>query len=348
MRIAGKARDRRLVGRGAAARSVREIVNRVARQVEHAPRPPARRRSATAGRTSRRTRRARARHGQVVVAGIVHELAANQRAPLRVHDEDGQAEGDAATSSAVILINRAQEPAHALPRHEPLAAVPGRDRPGDLPDAGRPLPHRRQVGEPVVVSADLRPVGARAEARAARARTTRSARAGWGSRRPESASTAPTTPSSIGYSVSHGCIRMQVPDAEWLFDHVDDRHDGLHRLDAPRSLRLLAVAVVLGAARRCSSGTWRIERRQDREEVDAGKIVAAPRSRGRASTRRARSRSRRSAARSSCSTSGSRTARRARRRRRRSPAASRALGRQGRRLRRRRRAGSARPGAARS
>ena len=28
-------------------------------------------------------------------------------------------------------------------------------------------------------------------------------------------------PSSIGYSASHGCIRMQVPDAEWLFEHVD-------------------------------------------------------------------------------------------------------------------------------
>jgi lipoprotein-anchoring transpeptidase ErfK/SrfK len=27
--------------------------------------------------------------------------------------------------------------------------------------------------------------------------------------------------SSIGYSVSHGCIRMHVVDAEWLFDHVD-------------------------------------------------------------------------------------------------------------------------------
>jgi lipoprotein-anchoring transpeptidase ErfK/SrfK len=27
-------------------------------------------------------------------------------------------------------------------------------------------------------------------------------------------------PSSIGYSASHGCIRMQVPDAEWLFPHV--------------------------------------------------------------------------------------------------------------------------------
>jgi lipoprotein-anchoring transpeptidase ErfK/SrfK len=27
--------------------------------------------------------------------------------------------------------------------------------------------------------------------------------------------------SSIGYSVSHGCIRMQIPEAEWLFDHVN-------------------------------------------------------------------------------------------------------------------------------
>jgi lipoprotein-anchoring transpeptidase ErfK/SrfK len=25
---------------------------------------------------------------------------------------------------------------------------------------------------------------------------------------------------SIGYSASHGCIRMQIPDAEWLFEHV--------------------------------------------------------------------------------------------------------------------------------
>ena len=28
-------------------------------------------------------------------------------------------------------------------------------------------------------------------------------------------------PSSIGYSASHGCIRMRIPDAEWLFEHVD-------------------------------------------------------------------------------------------------------------------------------
>ena len=31
------------------------------------------------------------------------------------------------------------------------------------------------------------------------------------------------TPSSgsIGYSLSHGCIRMYIPEAEWLFEHVD-------------------------------------------------------------------------------------------------------------------------------
>jgi len=26
---------------------------------------------------------------------------------------------------------------------------------------------------------------------------------------------------SIGYSASHGCVRMLIPQAEWLFDHVD-------------------------------------------------------------------------------------------------------------------------------
>jgi lipoprotein-anchoring transpeptidase ErfK/SrfK len=28
-------------------------------------------------------------------------------------------------------------------------------------------------------------------------------------------------PASIGYSLSHGCIRMLVPQAEWLFEHVE-------------------------------------------------------------------------------------------------------------------------------
>jgi lipoprotein-anchoring transpeptidase ErfK/SrfK len=28
-------------------------------------------------------------------------------------------------------------------------------------------------------------------------------------------------PASIGYSVSHGCIRMYIPEVEWLFNTVD-------------------------------------------------------------------------------------------------------------------------------
>ncbi len=27
-------------------------------------------------------------------------------------------------------------------------------------------------------------------------------------------------PASIGYSASHGCIRLRIPDAEWLFQRV--------------------------------------------------------------------------------------------------------------------------------
>ena len=49
---------------------------------------------------------------------------------------------------------------------------------------------------------------------------TRSARAGWASA-PGVGIHGTDEPASIGYSASHGCIRMQVPDAEWLFNHVD-------------------------------------------------------------------------------------------------------------------------------
>ena len=39
--------------------------------------------------------------------------------------------------------------------------------------------------------------------------------------RPASASTARPTTRRSATRASHGCIRMHVPDAEWLFDHVD-------------------------------------------------------------------------------------------------------------------------------
>ena len=30
----------------------------------------------------------------------------------------------------------------------------------------------------------------------------------------------PPDPASIGYSASHGCVRMRIPEAEWLFGRV--------------------------------------------------------------------------------------------------------------------------------
>ena len=73
----------------------------------------------------------------------------------------------------------------------------------------------------MVVPADAGLVGARASSRCRPGPTTRSARAGWASTRPGVGIHGTDEPASIGYSASHGCIRMQVPDAEWLFDHVD-------------------------------------------------------------------------------------------------------------------------------
>ncbi len=65
-------------------------------------------------------------------------------------------------------------------------------------------------------------------------------------------------PTSIGYSASHGCIRMQVPDAEWLFDHVDVGHDRLHRL--MRAVRGPSPSLRWSRCSGCSSGTSRTSR----------------------------------------------------------------------------------------
>ena len=72
-----------------------------------------------------------------------------------------------------------------------------------------------------MVPADPGRVGAGAEARAARPAPIRSGPGGWGLSAPGVGIHGTDEPASIGYSASHGCIRMEVPDAEWLFDHVD-------------------------------------------------------------------------------------------------------------------------------
>ena len=41
---------------------------------------------------------------------------------------------------------------------------------------------------------------------------------------------------SVGYSASHGCIRMRIPDAEWLFVHVRVGRPCGSSTSRPRSL----------------------------------------------------------------------------------------------------------------
>ena len=76
------------------------------------------------------------------------------------------------------------------------------------------------MAQPVVVSAVIR-LGEGRGADPARSRATPSARAGWASPRPAVGIHGTPDPASIGYSVSHGCIRMRIPEVEWLFTQVD-------------------------------------------------------------------------------------------------------------------------------
>ena len=66
--------------------------------------------------------------------------------------------------------------------------------------------------------------GAAATARSTACRTGADAprRAGVGVKRRAAATSGSrrSNDASIGYSASHGCIRMHIPDAEWLFTRV--------------------------------------------------------------------------------------------------------------------------------
>ena len=75
------------------------------------------------------------------------------------------------------------------------------------------------MAQPLVVPAQLR-LGEGRGARSRPAPATRSARAGWGSRRPCVGIHGTPNAASIGYSASHGCIRMLIPEAEWLFERL--------------------------------------------------------------------------------------------------------------------------------
>ena len=126
------------------------------------------------------------------VNAVAKALRLNERGVVKLRTTKTKAEVTRKSFGPVIVIHRGSNRLYLYhgAKHEP--DLPGRDRTERLPDAARQLPDRGHVAEPLVVPAELR-LGEGRAAGSARARTTRSARAGWASPRPASASTARTT-----------------------------------------------------------------------------------------------------------------------------------------------------------
>jgi L,D-transpeptidase ErfK/SrfK len=154
-----------------------------------------------------------------VLRHVVHALATNSRVPLRFSTTPVQPRALEAASSHVIVINRAQNvltlyQGTRLWRTFHIATG----------QAAYPTPQGRfhivvkwvnpwwyppaspwAAGEQPVPPGPGNPLGTR-----------------WmGLSAPGVGIHGTPEPQSIGYSESHGCIRMLIPQAEWLFDHVD-------------------------------------------------------------------------------------------------------------------------------
>ena len=101
---------------------------------------------------------------------------------------------------------------------ERRGVVRGRDRDGRLPDAHRQLPHRDEAAESLVVPARRR-LGAGASPVPPGPGNPLGTR--WMGLNVGAVGIHGTPDAaSIGYSASHGCIRMRISDAEWLFERV--------------------------------------------------------------------------------------------------------------------------------
>jgi lipoprotein-anchoring transpeptidase ErfK/SrfK len=155
-----------------------------------------------------------------LVQRVVHALTANMRRPLSVHTRETQPEVTAASFGPVILINRQT---NRLTLFRPDNTV-WRTFPVATGQAIYPTPSGRfsivvkqlnpwwypptqdawAAGLSPVPPGPDNPLGTR-----------------WmGLSAPGIGIHGTDEPSSIGWNASHGCIRMQVVDSEWLFDHV--------------------------------------------------------------------------------------------------------------------------------
>jgi lipoprotein-anchoring transpeptidase ErfK/SrfK len=200
--------------------AVRQVVTRLALQVEH---------GAAKGELALQLRNGkpyvapgafgRKLDTSAVVRRVVRELAGNTRAPMRFATKTIQPRAFASASAAVIVINRGQntlelyrgtslwrefevatgQAAYPTPSGRFAIVVKWKD-PWWYPPASP-----WAAGESPVPPGPGNPLGTR-----------------WmGISAPGVGIHGTPEPQSIGYSESHGCIRMLIPQAEWLFDHVD-------------------------------------------------------------------------------------------------------------------------------
>jgi lipoprotein-anchoring transpeptidase ErfK/SrfK len=199
--------------------AVRAVVRRIARQVDH--------RAAT-GPLALRLRDGvpyvdpsavgRRLDTGPVVRKVVHALAANTRLPLRLATRKVQPRALASATDPVIVIDRERnvlslyrgttlwrqfrvatgQAAYPTPAGRFQIVVKWRD------PWWYPPPDPWAAGEKPTPPGPDNPLGTR-----------------WmGLSAPGVGIHGTPEPQSIGYSESHGCIRMLIPQAEWLFDHV--------------------------------------------------------------------------------------------------------------------------------
>ena len=154
-----------------------------------------------------------------VLRRVVRELAANTRLPMRFTTRTIEPRALSAVSSRVIVINRAENVLTLYNGTKPWQQFHVATGQAAYPTpAGRfhivvkwkdpwwyPPASPWAAGESPVPPGPGNPPGTR-----------------WmGISAPGVGIHGTPEPQSIGYSESHGCIRMLIPQAEWLFDHVD-------------------------------------------------------------------------------------------------------------------------------
>ena len=102
-----------------------------------------------------------------------------------------------------------------------IRTLPGRDRALAVPDAAREVRGRQQAAEPVVVPAGRDRRGRRARKPIPPGPGNPLGTRWMGLSAPNVGIHGTPDAASIGYSASHGCIRMLIPQVEWLFTQVD-------------------------------------------------------------------------------------------------------------------------------